>query len=165
MKVTPVGEALEYTPVALRLEARLYNAATGMGVGNPFASGPPYVGDWRYAVVELALDTFIESPDNPTKMAAGNITAATLAAVRLPALLRKGLAHVVLFVKDGGFSIDPQDFDERAVAAYVRAQLVADNPTTAVAEELGVTPNAAAQRVYRLRRAGRLPAVPKKGSK
>jgi hypothetical protein len=153
IQLEPVGEAREFSPVGLRLEALLIDQSTGRSIVDPWFAGAfegPHVGDWRYIVTELTLTGV-------------DITAATLTAIRLPALLRRALAGVVLFVKDGGFSLDPQDFDERAVAAYVRAQLVGENPTTAVAQELGVSPNAAGQRVYRLRKAGRLPAAAKKG--
>ena len=153
LTVEPAGEGAEYTPVHLTADVVLHDQATGRSVLAPwFASFEgPHVGDWRYAVAELHLT-------------GGGIIPATLTKIRLSARLRRALRGVVLLVKDeGGFAIDPSDFDERAVAAYVTAQLVGDNPTSAVAAELGVKTNAAAQRVSRLRKAGRLPAAAKKG--
>lgn len=152
--VDPIGEGAEYTPVDLKADVVLHDRATQRSILDPWFAGAlagPHIGDWRYQVVELSLS-------------GGAITPATLVAIRLPALLRRALRGLVLLVKDGGYSLDPSDFDERAIAAYVTAQLIGEHPTSAVAAELGVKPNAAGQRVYRLRRAGRLPAVtPKKG--
>lgn len=152
----PVGEGAEFSPLVLKLNVGLMDRSTGhTAVTGPWqhvSSDVPRIGDWRYEVYDLQASAW-ESPVTPT----------ALAAIRLPALLRRALRHVVLLVTDDGYSIDPADLDERAIAAYVTAQLIGEHPTKAVAAELGVSSNTAAQRVYRLRQDGRLPTVTKKG--
>ena len=150
----PVGEGALYTPVALEAVVWLIDP-TAKTV--PFGEGVPtwivHIGDWRYEVVALRLSGNVDS---------GWINPRHLAAIRLPGLLRRALRPLVVLVSDdGGFTLGGQDPDERAVLAYITAQLVNDNPTQAVADELGVNANAAGQRVFRLRKAGRLPASKK----
>jgi hypothetical protein len=159
IEVRPQGEGALYTPVALQLGVILIDQATGRDTLAP-ASTPNWpgglpdwvtrVGDWRYDVI--SLDLFAATVP-------GGINPRDLVAIRLPGLLRRALRPLVMVLgPDDGFTIDGDDPDERAIAAYVTAQLVRDNPTQAVAAELGINANAAGQRVFRLRRAGRLPA-------
>lgn len=154
VKVDPVGEGADYTPVPLELVVGLTDRQTGLtpltGVWEHVAPDVARIGDWRYEVAKMTLE--------------GPVTPAVLVAIRLPGLLRRALRHLVLVVTDTGFTIDPSDRDELALTAYFSAQLVGDDPVKAVATQLDVKPNAAAQRIYRLRKAGRLPAV-KKGAR
>jgi hypothetical protein len=156
--VDPAGEGAEYTPLRLELRAGLMDQSTGCTlVGGPWshaAPDVPRIGDWKYEVARLVVSPTDDTP----------VTPSGLAAIRIPGLLRRSLRHLVLLVTDAGYTIDPSDLDERAVAAYVTAQLVGEHPTKAVAAELGANSNAAAQRVHRLRAAGRLPAVPGRGT-
>jgi hypothetical protein len=153
--VEPDGEGALYTPVPLHLATVLFDETSG-GLPTRFGRGVPegvaLPGDWRYRVVKLTL--LSDQGVGPTD----------LVKIRLPGLLQRALRPYVSVIADdeGGLTLGSQDPDERAVLAYVIAQLVGDNPTQSVATELGVSANAAAQRVWRLRQAGRLPAVPKK---
>ena len=155
----PTGEGAEYSPLALELSVGLMDRTTGLtavtGMWQHVAAG-------RATHRRLALRDL--QADRASDLRRRRVTPTALAAIRLPALLRRALRHVVLLVTDEGYSIDPADLDERAIAAYVTAQLIGEHPTKAVAAELGINANAAAQRVYRLRQDGRLPAVTKKGT-
>jgi hypothetical protein len=154
IKVQPVGDGAEYTPVPLELVVGLVDRESGQtaftGMWEHVSPEVVRIGDWRYEVAKMAVE--------------GPVTPAVLAAIRLPGLLRRALQHLVLVVTDEGWTIDPHDRDEVALVAYVSAQLIGEDPVQAVATQLDVKPNAAAQRIYRLRRAGRLPAV-KKGAR
>lgn len=156
--VSPQGEGALYTPVPLQLGVVLVDHASGRSAlgaaSSPFAEwGNP--GDWHYDVTTMTIAAPVP----------GGITTSDLVAIRLPGLLRQALRPLVtVLADDGSFTIGGGDPDERAVAAYVTAQLVRDNPTQAVAAELGINANAAGQRVFRLRKAGRLPAS-KRGKK
>jgi hypothetical protein len=57
------------------------------------------------------------------------------------------LPLVALVDEEGSYTLGSNDPDDRAVLAYVIAAMTHDNP--------------AAQRVYRLRRSGRLPSTTK----
>lgn len=152
----PADEANEYSPVPLTLEVQLvaHEVVTpGPGAADPVLAS---MAGWRYEVTDLRL-----SPGP-----AGGVTSKTLVSIRLPGLLRRALRpYITRMDPDGSFTIGSADPDDRAVLAYVEALLIGDHPTQAVAAELGVKPNAAAQRVFRLRRAGRLPylAASKRG--
>ena len=148
--VEPEGEGGLYTTVPLHLATMLVDEASG-GLPTRFGTVPEGValpGDWRYRVVKLAI------------LSDQGVGPADLVKISLPGLLQRALRPYVSVITEDewGLTIGSQDPDERAVVAYVIAQLVSANPTQAVADELGINPNAAGQRVYRLRRAGRLPA-------
>ncbi len=118
---------------------------------DPYSTSPDVteVGDWVFMVATFQLTGNIYR---------GGVTPRDLAAIRLPGLMARALKPVVSVVADdGSLTFGPTDPDERARLAYFIAQLVGENPTQAVAAELGVSSNAAAQRVFRLRRDGRLP--------
>jgi hypothetical protein len=91
------------------------------------------------------------------------ITATGLIEVKLPPLIRKALrpeirARRQLSNGDWSTGISEEDL---VPTTYRLAQLVGDNPTAAVAEELGITRQAAAQRVARARKQGHLPPTRK----
>lgn len=150
IEVEPTGEGALYTPVALKIVVLLIDNTTKAAPDPKLFRWVVRVGDWRYQVFTMQLTGNVYQ---------GGLLSRDLVALRLPGLLSRALRPQVLLVSDdGGYTIDSQDPDERAIVAYVTAQLVNDNPTQAVAAELGINANAAGQRVFRLRRAGRLPA-------
>ena len=168
--VEPTGDEVDLTVVPVKV-VTILDRSDAVGpyrtVGVKDASGQPvelvWLGDWRYAVVHLALDTLAVAPRTTQEAAVKPrtaITTASLTALRLPALLQRALRpQVALVDEDGAYVTGSQDPDDKAVVEYLIAQMVSGNPTTAVAEALGVNPNAAAQRVHRLRKVGRLPAA------
>ena len=127
----------------------LFTVEDELGERHQVGFWAPLKGDWAYEVEEMTIT--------------GPVTPAVLTAIRPPGPAQEKPAGAHLGGHRRGCVLDPTDSDERAIVAYITAQLTGDNPTTAVAAELGVKPNAAAQRVYRLRRDGRLPTVSKKG--
>jgi hypothetical protein len=155
IEVDPTGEGVEFTPVPLKLFMELIERSSGKPPLRVKASRPKVmIGDWRYEVRTLLLDA--------TATTGTYIAPSTLKAIRLPGLLQRALRPLVALVdEEGNYTLGSEDPDDRAVLAYAVAVMTHDNPTTAVATELGTNPNAAAQRVYRLRRAGRLPSTTK----
>jgi hypothetical protein len=158
IEVDPTGEEAEFTPVPLKLFVELVNRSLDKPDRiirlRPKNPATVQIGNWRYEVSTLRLDA--------TDVPPTYITPSTLTAIRLPGLLQRALRPLVALVdEEGSYTLGSDDPDDRAVLAYVVAVMTHDNPTTAVATELGTNPNAAAQRVYRLRRSGRLPSTTK----
>lgn len=107
------------------------------------------------------IDRGTRSPHLPA------ITPRGLGEVRLPAILREGLRRLCWprFRNQFGDMVEGIARGDELVVEYLLARAVGDNPTKAVADMLGISAGAAAQRVARLRREGRLPAAPKAGAR
>lgn len=91
------------------------------------------------------------------------ITARGVGAVSLPAILRDGLYGKCWprFRNELGDMVEGVGRGDELPITYVLARAIGENPTQAVAKALGITPGAAAQRVARARRDGRIPATTK----
>ena len=134
--------------------------------------------DGRYAVtrLEIIADRSNDAPDilramrepsrDDTYTPSENVppvTAAGLLDVKLPPILRKALRPQIVArrkLSTGEWSTGFTE-DDLVPATYLLAQLVGEHPTAAVAQELGITRQAAAQRVSRARKQGQLPPTTK----
>ena len=95
------------------------------------------------------------------------ITATGLLEIKLPPILRKALRPEVKarrLLSNGEWSTGITE-EDLVPTTYLIAQLVGDNPTAAVAEELGISRQTAAQRVARARKAGLIPPAKGKGAR
>jgi len=142
-------DELHLTPVTVTFVARIVDRGQPSRViddENP-------AGDWHYVVSGLRVGPDPDGDDLP-----GSVTERDLGAIRLGALVREA---VVPFVWLAPYRLNPllNDLDQVALRSYVAAQLADADPTKYVAECLEVSRNAAAQRVFRLRKAGYLPPV------
>jgi len=93
------------------------------------------------------------SPDFPP------ITTRGIMQISLPAILRRALYRKfsTRFRDKYGDLVERVALDDEPDVIYMRAQAMGEDPTKAVAKELGISPGAAAQRVARARKQGLLP--------
>ena len=92
VKVEPTGEDAQHTPLGLELLVGLVDKVTGLAVTSPMwkvmPPEEPLIGDWRYEIATLTARPTDATPVTPT----------ALAAIRLPAVLRRALRGLVLLV-------------------------------------------------------------------
>lgn len=111
-----------------------------------------------YGVIRLQLHS--------TEITAADLRAVPLGRLVVEAVRHTGRTRIVRFDGTKDTFVRDQDLtlDERVFALFYLARAAGENANVVIAEELGITPGAAAQRVSRLRKQNVLPPARAQGA-
>jgi hypothetical protein len=156
---TRIPEGVEYRPIAGRFEG-----PERFGVTYEFDDPPGAAGLSELSLaMELAGDHYVITRVEAVAPAGGRVDIEALRRFNYSTALRHTVRHVVKVPMSTGDQIAFQLGQEktgplhRAAYVYTLARLVGEHPTKAVADAMGITTAAAAQRVRRARQKGYLP--------
>ena len=107
------------------------------------------------------------SPLNVAPVPGQVVSVRALQQLRLPEIVRRGLRDQVIVRRqiDDDRTTTGVGAEDLVPLAYLLARAAGDDPTKAVAEDLHLSRSAAAQRVARARKSGRIPPATKQGAR